>query len=452
MKNCPYCNTLLEDNAQFCNNCNAPLGMSQFPQQNPNYSTYNNQQYPYPQTPNYGAPTQPYQPTNIGNANYPQQQFYYGSQVPNTSQMPYNGIYPQQTVVPENTATTKKKKEKKGGCCLPWFVFLIVMAIGLFIGGIVIIISMDNNNVTKKIGEVTTNQISQVVNTTDVISDIIQNSSSETASDNVKTVYYVGDILQDGDMKIVYIASGDYKEDNQFLQPKDGNKYIFLRLAFINIGKKDQSISFYSFNAYADGYACEMHYNTDDSLSAALSSGRSTIGEIAFEVPSNANDIEIEYSPSFFSSKKVTFVFEGNKDSGYVLEPNTSRTEGAYNVGDVITSKDLKITYLSSDSFISDNMFIQPKNGYHYVYTELEFENIGSSDKSISSLIGFNCYADGKACDKTFVRDDNITGTIAAGRKIKGTISCEVPDNAEIIELEYEDNIWNSEKIVFTIK
>lgn len=451
MKNCPYCNTLLEDNAQFCNKCNTPLGLPQFPQQNPNYSAYNNQQNPYPQIPNYGVPNQPYQPNN--NGSYPQQQFYYGQQVPYTSQMPYNGINPQQAVNPENTKTSKKKsKEKKRGCCLPWFILLIFLAISLVIAVIVIAISMDKNDAIKKIGEVTTNQNSQVAETTDILSQIIDNSSSETMSDNVKTVYYVGDILQDGDMKIVYIASGDYNENNQFLQPKDGNKFIFLRFAFINVGKKDQSISFYSFDAYADGYACDMHYNTDETLSANLSSGRSTVGEIAFEVPSNANEIEIEYSPSFFSSKKVTFVFEGNKDSGYILEPNTTRTEGAYNIGDVVTSKDLKITYLSSDSFTSDNLFIQPKSGYHYVFAELEFENIGSSDKSISSMIGFNCYTDGKACDKTFIRDDNISGTIAAGRKIKGTISCEVPDNAEIIELEYEDNIWTSNKIVFTIK
>jgi len=319
----------------------------------------------------------------------------------------------------------------------PWFIALIViLVIGIVGGGS----GSKKNTDTHKVDEVS-NNTSQETN----------NNSSGKTNEEAKTVYNVGDILQDGDVKIVYVASGDYHEDNQFMQPGEGNKYIFLKFAFINEGKSDKSISFYSFDAYADGYACDMHYSTDETLSATLSAGRSTSGTIVFEVPTNAEEIEIEYSPNAFSSKKVKFVFEGDKDSGYVLEPNTARTDGAYNVGDVIEGKNVNITYLSCEPYTSDNMFIQPKSGYHYVTVELEFENTGSSDKSVS-FYSFDCYADGMACDQMYARDDALSGTISAGRKIKGTVTFEVPDNAEVIEVEYNDNVWTSRRIVFTVK
>ena len=50
-----------------------------------------------------------------------------------------------------------------------------------------------------------------------------QTQDGDTAVDlkeNEKAVYHVGDILQDGDMKIVYMASGVHTEENDFLQPE----------------------------------------------------------------------------------------------------------------------------------------------------------------------------------------------------------------------------------------
>lgn len=247
------------------------------------------------------------------------------------------------------------------------------------------------------------------------------------------------------------MASGEHVEDNQFLQPKDGNKYVFLELAFINTSKSDKSISMYSFDGYADGYAVEMYYGGDEDLSATLSPGRSTSGYLYFEVPVDAQEIEIEYTPNFFLSDKITFAFDGEADSGYVLEANTSRSDGALSVGESVQGSNVTITYLSSGTWESDNMFVVPRDGYHFVSVELEFENTGSSDKSVSSF-SFDCYADGISCEQSFYRDDDLSATISAGRKAKGTVTFEVPDNASVIEVEYVDNVWTSDRIVFTVQ
>ena len=165
----------------------------------------------------------------------------------------------------------------------------------------------------------------------------------------------------------------------------------------------------------------------------------------------DAEEIEVEYTPNYFSSDKLTFAFDGDSDSGYVLEANTARSDGALAVGETTEGTGVAITYLSCEPWTSDNMFVVPNSGHHFVSVELEFENTGSSDQFVSSF-SFDCYADGIACEPCYYRDDDLSATISAGRKAKGTVTFEVPDDAEVIEVEFEDNIWTSDRIVFTVQ
>ncbi|MBR6825511.1 MAG: DUF4352 domain-containing protein, partial [Oscillospiraceae bacterium] len=136
------------------------------------------------------------------------------------------------------------------------------------------------------------------------------------------------------------------------------------------------------------------------------------------------------------------------KTSGYTVESDHTATADAYSVGDVVESSKLKITYLSCEEYVSDNMFIVPAEGYHFISCEFEFENVGTSDEYISSL-SFDCYADGLSCNGTYIRDDDLSATLSAGRKTKGTVTFEVPLNATVIEVEYLSNYWTSNRVVF---
>lgn len=129
---------------------------------------------------------------------------------------------------------------------------------------------------------------------------------------------------------------------------------------------------------------------------------------------------------------------------------NTKATEGAFAVGDMVESSRLKITYLSCEDYVSDNMFIVPAEGYHFISCEFEFENVGSSDEYVSSY-DFDCYADGLNCKGMYIREDDLSATLSAGRKTKGTVTFEVPIDAEIIEVEYLSNYWTSNRVVFKV-
>lgn len=332
-----------------------------------------------------------------------------------------------------------------------WFWLIVVVAVIAVIAG-ASGSSGDRDTDTKKVGEVGQNDkdgAAAAGSGNSEAADVTEAEGSETPEKEAQTVYHVGDILHDGNMDIVYVASGDYTEDNEFMQPADGAKYIFLSFAFINTSEtSDVSISSYSFECYADGYACDPYYGGDDDLSGTLSAGRSTSGSVYFEIPQDAQEIEVEYETNFLTEEKITFCFEGDQDSGYVLEKNTTPTDGALKVGETAESNKLNVTYLSAYTDSSDNMFIVPKDGYHYVTCEFEFENVSDSDISVS-YFSFDCFADGIYCEAGYFRDDAISATLSSGRKATGTVTFEVPDNASLIEVEYLSDYWTSNRIVF---
>lgn len=267
-----------------------------------------------------------------------------------------------------------------------------------------------------------------------------------------KDEYVVGDEIITNDLRIVYVSSGEYTTDNDFLKPQDGNKYIFIELYFENLSTSDKGVTFYDFEGYADGYSASQFYSIEPSLSATLSAGRFTTGKVAFEVPNNAANIEVEYKINWVSDKKIKFRYDGEKNSGFAAAANTEASENAYKVGDTLSTKAFNITYIQCFEDKSYNEYLPPKDGYKFYTCELEFENITDRDQIVSGMLEFDCYADGQACEQSFFRDDLLSATLSAGRKAKGTVTFEVPEDATSVELECETNIWTSNRLVFTIK
>lgn len=124
-----------------------------------------------------------------------------------------------------------------------------------------------------------------------------------------------------------------------------------------------------------------------------------------------------------------------------------------YVVGDSLTFEDVAIKYISAEKYESDNQFIVPTNGTEFYRVEFEFENKGSSDWTISSMVNWNCYADGYLINQTWANmDDDLSGTLSAGNKLKGALYFEIPLDAKSVVLEYKNNIWIDDKIKFIVK
>lgn len=131
----------------------------------------------------------------------------------------------------------------------------------------------------------------------------------------------------------------------------------------------------------------------------------------------------------------------------------TVEEKNEYKVGEIYEDEYIAIKFSSkNENFKKYNKYAEIKSGYKIIQATFEFENVGNTDEYVSSY-GFNCYADGYDCEEFIWVDDSSFGsTLSAGKKTKGSIYFEVPKDAKEITIEYENNVWTSEKIVFIVK
>ena len=103
-----------------------------------------------------------------------------------------------------------------------------------------------------------------------------------------------------------------------------------------------------------------------------------------------------------FCSNVQKFKNENNKDKnprkiseGSSLEQEKTGTSGnVFQTGDVVETENLRISFLSAEQYVSDNEFLQPKEGYEYWKFTFKVENISDSDQAVSSLMDWECFAD----------------------------------------------------------
>lgn len=140
--------------------------------------------------------------------------------------------------------------------------------------------------------------------------------SSDASSDNdsqneTSNVFHVGDVVETESLRISYLSAGEYVSDDEFDQPKDGYVYWKFEFAFENISNHDEVVSsLMDWECYADNAKVDSAWilGNNNGLDATLSSGRTTQGTIYYEVPENAQAIELEYDINYFSSNKIIFM------------------------------------------------------------------------------------------------------------------------------------------------
>ena len=215
-------------------------------------------------------------------------------------------------------------------CCFPLGLFLMwyykkytrpvrVMFTILFLslGGIGIFNAWQNYQITKQ--ELNTAMQQAYQNLETIYQDIqpdetnIVDESSESESEEDTSVFEVGDVFESDDLSIMYIDSGEYSSDNMFIEPADGNKFIYIELSIQNTGDSDLSIGGASFDCYADDSHCSQSVVTADDqmeIISTLSPDKYLKGKIYFEVPKDAQDIEVQFETDFWTEDKIYFIVE----------------------------------------------------------------------------------------------------------------------------------------------
>ena len=166
----------------------------------------------------------------------------------------------------------------------------------------------DTKNESKKVESVTESSGS-------TSKDKKKNKSNKSSKNNGKTDdnrFHPGDVVEFGDFEIAYTGAEKYKSNNQFIQPKDGYKYVKFYFTFKNTGNSDSYPG--SFGCYVNNKKYDQEYldGSDESfLLQEVSGGREISGSITYEVPKEAKmkDIELEYeNNSIWSNKKIIFL------------------------------------------------------------------------------------------------------------------------------------------------
>ena len=100
-----------------------------------------------------------------------------------------------------------------------------------------------------------------------------------------------------------------------FNTPADGNVFVICEFEIENKSAKDIAISsMMSFEAYCDNYTCTyslaalLEKENKNQLDGTVASGKKFNGIIGYEVPENWKELEIRFTPDFWSGKEIIFV------------------------------------------------------------------------------------------------------------------------------------------------
>lgn len=97
-----------------------------------------------------------------------------------------------------------------------------------------------------------------------------------------------------------------------------------------------------------------------------------------------------------------------------------------------------------------------PGEGNIFVLVEFEIANNSDSEIAVSSMVSFEAYADDYAANLSLGalienEQNQLDGTIAPGKKMRGWVGYEIPAGWSNLEIHFTDNVWSNNKFKFEI-
>ena len=150
------------------------------------------------------------------------------------------------------------------------------------------------------------------VETSSEDNSVSQSAKIETTNTSTKAIK-VGSIVSNNTVKVTYKScNNDFKNYSRYADIKSGHKVIQAVFDFENISSSEIILD--GFACYADGAKCESFFFVDDysdPVLTSISAGRKlTDATVYYEIPIDAESIDLEYSPDYWSNEKYIFVVE----------------------------------------------------------------------------------------------------------------------------------------------
>lgn len=141
----------------------------------------------------------------------------------------------------------------------------------------------------------------------------ISTPKEEIKDVSAKTRFGVGEKVA---LKDVVVTLKSVTESNgaNFMEPEEGNVFLICEFDIENNSAKEIAVStLLSFTAYVDDYATGLSLGglvaaEKNQLDGSVAAGKKMNGVVAYEVPSNWKEIEIQFTPDVWSGNDITFV------------------------------------------------------------------------------------------------------------------------------------------------
>ena len=169
---------------------------------------------------------------------------------------------------------------------------------------------------------------------------------------------------------------------------------------------------------------------------AAIGTGRSGPKKVGQNEPANGGSMS--QSPA-----------SGSSDSSTTVTSNESK----FYIGDKVELNNIVVS-LDGVTENSGSAYNKPGDGNVFVLCSFSIENNSASEINISSVLCFDAYCDGYACNYSLnaqldSNDNQLDGAVAAGKKMKGTIGFEVPSDWKELEIHFTPDFWAQQDIIF---
>lgn len=156
--------------------------------------------------------------------------------------------------------------------------------------------------------------------------------------------------------------------------------------------------------------------------------------------------------------KKVADSNSESNNSNETRQDNTKNEprKNIFKKGETAEMNNIQVT-LTDYKESSGGEWNRPAEGNVFLMAEFEISNNSDEELTISSVMSFEAYADDYALDFSFSalmekEGNQLDGTVAPEKKLKGWIGWEVPQDYQNVEIHFSDNVWSDNKFKFCIE
>lgn len=138
--------------------------------------------------------------------------------------------------------------------------------------------------------------------------------TEQTPETEDKNVFYVGETAELKGVNVTLVGVTE-STGSTYNKPTDGNVFVLCEFEIANNADKEIAVSsLMSFEAYCDDYTCTFSLSAliekgnKNQLDGTVAAGKKFNGVVGYEVPTNWQELEIVFTPDFWSGKDITFI------------------------------------------------------------------------------------------------------------------------------------------------